>query len=131
MLGYVGIGVLAIVLTFAAVGASGGGSALSGNCLTTNFGVDLCDQDAVDHCESWRDNQAQVQEDSEEMAADARRTNRNARRDARRYGGSARDYGYDPDAESDAYEFAEDGFTRKTDEICTEILGEPGMLGAP
>ena len=57
------------------------------------------------------------------MAADARRLNRQARRDARRYGGSARDYGYDPDAEEDAYETASDGFSRKTDEICDQIIG--------
>jgi hypothetical protein len=57
------------------------------------------------------------------MAADARRMNRQAKRDARRYGGSARDYGYDPDAEQEAYETSSDGFSRKTDEICREILG--------
>ena len=48
--------------------------------------------------------------------------NRDAKRDARRYGGSARDYGYDPDAEQDAYELSDDGFSRKTDEICRQVL---------
>lgn len=126
VLGYIGIGVLVLVLAVAMVaGTSGtsGGSPLGENCITTNFNVELCGQDAVDHCESWQENQAQIQEDSEEMAADARRMNREAKRDARRYGGSARDYGYDPDAEEDAYGGMDDGFSRKTDEICQQILG--------
>ncbi|MBA3422251.1 MAG: hypothetical protein H0U12_10240 [Thermoleophilaceae bacterium] len=68
--------------------ATEGGSELGADCLVTNFGVELCGQDAVDHCQSWEENQTQIAEDAAESAEDARRLNRSARRDARRYGGA-------------------------------------------
>ena len=128
------VGVVMLVAVVEEVGGGSGGGSTGGlgpGCIVTNFNVELCGQDAIDHCESWRENQQQIQDDAAESAQDARRLNRQAKRDARRYGGNARDYGYDPDAEEEAYQLADDGFTRKTDEICAEILGEPGLSGAP
>lgn len=128
VLGYIGIATLVIVLVLVAADTgSRQSSPLSNNCITNNFGAELCGQDAVDYCQSLDENQAQIEEDAEEAAADARELNRDAKRDASRYGGSAEDYGYDPDAPEDAVESVDDGFTRKSQEVCQQVYEAEGL----